>query len=430
LNSLLSCLIFSLAFSFLFIGSFSESVFAIEATIIEGSETISQYDAQLTEIVSYETTQSTNEQTIIPIIEILNVPKANNPSALLFLIPVLGFVLVKTFEADPNSKSFKRVASMSLLFTLVVWTFSVPSIVGTAYWGQQQAFAEESFSDIPLPFEYFEFDSIPEKYILRGNPEFVDSTNPSLLLNGDSFLRQKSFSTKNFEQLTISAWVKPDYNKGSPQFTVVSKEKSFSLAINKLYTPEKIATFSVYDGIKWHKIESKSIITEDWTHLAATFSDSSINLYVNGVLESSLNEIGAPFVVSLSSESDTVVGAYRSDKNGDISIQNKFAGNLDSVYVYDDYLNPSSIQQLYDQNRVSIAPKPIAKEPIDIVTEIVKVIEAIPNQFGFVPDGKEHHAQLTDEQFSEGFAVPKPEDKKKKPSSTEQTTTGGIARSV
>ena len=59
-----------------------------------------------------------------------------------------------------------------------------------------------------------------------------------------------------FKELTISAWVKPDYSNGSPEFTVVSKDNAFVLSINKLVSPEKVTKFSIFDGMKWHSVES------------------------------------------------------------------------------------------------------------------------------------------------------------------------------
>jgi len=65
--------------------------------------------------------------------------------------------------------------------------------------------------------------------------------------------------TNNIDGLTATAWVKPDYSSGSPfgyapEFTVLSKDKSFSLTINNNILSETTAKFSVFDGIKWTKV--------------------------------------------------------------------------------------------------------------------------------------------------------------------------------
>ncbi|WP_255492999.1 LamG domain-containing protein [Candidatus Nitrosotalea sp. TS] len=84
------------------------------------------------------------------------------------------------------------------------------------------------------------------------------------------------------------AWVKPDYTQGSPQFTIMSAEKQFVLSINNLDPPAKLATFSIFDGIKWDTVNSTVPIGGNWTNIAATFNGSSMSLYVNGTLQSSL----------------------------------------------------------------------------------------------------------------------------------------------
>src|SRR5579864_3949136 len=110
----------------------------------------------------------------------------------------------------------------------------------------------------------------------------------SLLLDGRGFVNQNITKTNSVSNLTLSAWVKPNYEKGSADFTVLSKEKAFVLTIHNIIPPNKIAAFSVFDGIMWHTVESKSVIPEQWTHLAATFNGSAISIYVNGVQENVL----------------------------------------------------------------------------------------------------------------------------------------------
>src|SRR6185312_351700 len=78
--------------------------------------------------------------------------------------------------------------------------------------------------------------------------------------------------TTNLRNLTISAWVKPDFSQGSSIFTIVSQENAFALAINNNMPPSKTPLFSIFDGIKWTSIQSNSTIPEQWTYLAATFN--------------------------------------------------------------------------------------------------------------------------------------------------------------
>jgi len=108
-----------------------------------------------------------------------------------------------------------------------------------------------------------------------------DGKNDHLVL--DSGLPSK------LNSFTASAWVKPDYSDGSAVFSVIGKSEAFQLSINNNLEPRKIATFSVFDGIKWYTVKSTSQIDEKWTHLAATFSDKYIQIYVDGVLENTFS---------------------------------------------------------------------------------------------------------------------------------------------
>ena len=62
------------------------------------------------------------------------------------------------------------------------------------------------------------------------------------------------------DELTVSAWVTPNYTAGSTEFTVLSRESSFNLALNKMVSPEQMAKFSVYDGITWSTITGSTPI--------------------------------------------------------------------------------------------------------------------------------------------------------------------------
>jgi len=81
--------------------------------------------------------------------------------------------------------------------------------------------------------------------------EGLNGTAVSLDGDFDYIETSSANSTTNISEMVISSWVKPDYSSGSAEFTVVSKAESFVLSINNIVTPEKIAKFSVFDGIKW-----------------------------------------------------------------------------------------------------------------------------------------------------------------------------------
>src|SRR3989442_2749782 len=193
-----------------------------------------------------------------------------------------------------------------------------------------------------------------------GDIELQKETNgTSLKLDGSGYLTQNINSTRNLSALTLSAWIKPDYSQGSPQFTVISKENTFLLAVNSIIPPSKIVVFSVFDGIKWQTVESNTAIPDEWTHLVATFTGSSIAIYVNGNLESTVKTSGVPTVAvngklttktvdSISSNADIVIGGYYNSLRA--TSNNKFSGLIKDVNLHDSLLTPSQILRIYEQN--------------------------------------------------------------------------------
>ena len=126
--------------------------------------------------------------------------------------------------------------------------------------------------------------------------------------------------------------------------------------------PTKTATFSVFDGIKWQTVISTTPIGENWTHVAATFNGTSISIYVNGRLQSTLQLKGIPTISvngklatktvnQISSDSDIVIGAYLNTLRGKAS--NEFSGSIENVNLYDSVLDQSQIANLYDNNILS-----------------------------------------------------------------------------
>ena len=186
----------------------------------------------------------------------------------------------------------------------------------------------------------------------------------ALELSGHGYMSQNMTSTDQISHFTLSTWVKPDYQKGSSEYTVLSKDRSFLLAINNYIPPKKVAIFSIYDGIQWHTVESTSQIPQDWTHLAATFNGTSIAIYVNGKQEASVpvSTIGISLsghletttIANLTSQADVIIGAQESVRAPQTTVQNLFGGQIDEVNVYDSLLDSSQIQNLYDQGVLSL----------------------------------------------------------------------------
>ena len=139
---------------------------------------------------------------------------------------------------------------------------------------------------VSLKFDELGFDTIS-----KGNAKITTDNQSRTLLElggqGDYLQLPNDGTTDKLPGLTVSALVKPNYAKGSSEFTIISKEKSFVLSINNKIGQTHVAKFAVFDGIKWNEVKSVSEIPEAWTHLTATFDGSSISIYINGEQEAS-----------------------------------------------------------------------------------------------------------------------------------------------
>src|SRR5579885_799446 len=214
-------------------------------------------------------------------------------SVLLILVPISGSVIICSGNTRIKSKSFFSLTFMIILVTSAVTT---PLSISGIY--MKQASAEEennntlnasgfsnstqlnlkNFSNSTQPLNFSGFENATQtntnSIITIPNATkswtFTDNNNgtnsvgevtiqnvenkSALSLQGNGYLTENLNSTRNLSHLTLSAWVKPDYSQGAPQFTIISAEKQFSLSVNNIVPPTKLATFSIFDGIKWNTI--------------------------------------------------------------------------------------------------------------------------------------------------------------------------------
>lgn len=184
----------------------------------------------------------------------------------------------------------------------------------------------------------------------------------ALRLSGIGYIEDIARPNNEFSKLSITAWVKPDYSSGSPQFTIVSKSGAFILGINNSVPPARSVFFSVFNGVQWSTIESQVAIPEEWTHIAATFDGSRVRLYVNGVTDSMQDIPGIQTVSEngqleesesiIKSDSNIVIGAYMENTRptSPIEPKNNYSGLIDVLNVYDTLLDPSQVLDIYSQS--------------------------------------------------------------------------------
>jgi hypothetical protein len=179
----------------------------------------------------------------------------------------------------------------------------------------------------------------------------------SMSFSGNGYTTKIIDSMDEVSQFTLSAWVKPDFSKGSTELTILSKENAFSLTITNHISPEHIVRFSVFDGIKWTMLESSSSIDEKWTHVAVSLDGPSISLFIDGKLEATRQIQGIPGmnsygyvsfqeVENISSDKTILIGAQESTKRGELKQKGFFSGQIDEVIIEADLFDEQKIQEL------------------------------------------------------------------------------------
>jgi len=267
----------------------------------------------------------------------------------------------------------------------------------------------------PSPADSLHFDTFDDvNFVLKGDALITNQENPSLKLNGfGDYLILDSSLTEKLSEFSISVWVKPDFKVGvSSTQSIVSESQAFDLSINNDKIDKNIATFSVYDGIKWHHVDSKSEIKDTWTHLAVTYSDETISIFVNGVEENSAKvdgsysltyTLGIPSQNSndyINFESTILIGAFNPHLREDGIAKNNFSGLIDDIGVYDISLSSTFVSEIYNKNRISTVNTPLIIKPVLQET-------GTPNEFGFVSSKYDSNDQKIESLAYQGYKMAK-----------------------
>ncbi len=267
------------------------------------------------------------------------------------------------------------------------------------------------FADVPSDSIHFD-DSDSVNFIMKGTNTIANQENTFLELNGiGDYMILESNLPEKLKELSISVWVKPDFKVGAPAtLSIVSQSHAFDLSINNDKIDKNFVTFSIYDGIKWHYVTSESEIKNTWTHLAATFSDETISIFVNGIQENSQKIDGDyslthQFGVStqnsfdyISSNSNVLVGAFTPLLREDGAVKNNFSGQIDDIMLYDAVLLPDQISTLYQNDRTS-------HNPVIQAIETISKKTGISNQYGFFTDLNSFNDQRLEALSSEGYKI-------------------------
>ncbi len=152
------------------------------------------------------------------------------------------------------------------------------------------------------------------------------------------------------EDMSISAWVKPQYNHNSA-YSVLSKDNSFNLRILNELEPNHRVEFSLFDGISWKTFTGTTIIDEHWNHVLVTVTDNKVRIYINGQPEIITFDEGVGYEANydeeiIFGESKYFVGATQTTIR-DTKISDKFVGHIGKLDLYTIPIDENQAELVY-----------------------------------------------------------------------------------
>ena len=144
------------------------------------------------------------------------------------------------------------------------------------------------------------------------------------------------------DNITISAWVKPD-ELSQNLYTVVGFQEAFNLKLEKSNQDYKISVHIKTSNGDWSSgFSNTDVILGKWNHIAASYDGNSVQLYLNGVADGSFVKTG-----NLITSGGLSIGSR--DINSEY-----FDGLIDDVQIWNKALSVSEIEdRMYhpiDQN--------------------------------------------------------------------------------
>lgn len=180
---------------------------------------------------------------------------------------------------------------------------------------------------------WYDFDGT--KYFTFGKTSNLAENHSISIASGDYLVGEFNLNL-NVDNFTISAWIKCAANASNR--TVMAKGEKLQIRLNttgniEVYiddavTPKYISNVVVDDG-KWH-------------HTTFVYHSGTILMYIDGVLDKSVQDIVHPSP----NFNNYAIGAVYIDKN---NIINPLLGEIDEVYVWDLALSQDQIRYLMNQ---------------------------------------------------------------------------------
>lgn len=182
-------------------------------------------------------------------------------------------------------------------------------------------------------YTWYNFDGT--KYFTFGKTSKLTENHAISIASGDFLVGEYELNL-SVDSFTISAWIKTSSNASTR--TLMSKGEKLQIRLNSFdqievmiddaTTPKYISDMTIGDG-KWHQ-------------LTFVYDSASIYLYIDGVLDKSVQDVVHPSP----NYNNYAIGALYIDKD---NVINPFLGEIDEVYVWDLALSENQIRYLMNQ---------------------------------------------------------------------------------
>jgi hypothetical protein len=221
---------------------------------------------------------------------------------------------------------------------------------------KKNSFDDDSTSKIPTkPKTYDDVikeskNKIPENSLFNLDNSQTYETS----INGPIIVEVNELN-QDISQVTLSAWINPDYEKSVSDMYVISKRDSLGLYVTNNDIHHVV--LSIFNGLNWITLESLNSVPEnEWSHIAVVINNDKIFLYLNGRLEVS-TDISSEYVIFQNfkilngdriniDDSDVIIGGAQSDYDDD-NIANIFWGDLGDVVIYNYAFTSEEVAKTY-----------------------------------------------------------------------------------
>ncbi|OGZ29244.1 MAG: hypothetical protein A2562_04295, partial [Candidatus Nealsonbacteria bacterium RIFOXYD1_FULL_39_11] len=200
----------------------------------------------------------------------------------------------------------------------------------------------------------------PNNGVLASDASYFNDSQKGNVLSLDGLTAGATVSNPNwnFNELTISSWIKPALLASGIDY-ILYAGGSYAMTF-RIRWDQANTQFIYGDGINSHYGNILDLPPAgQWSHRAVTFLDGVIEVYENGV---------------------SVGKANRTDLNsvslGDLQIGMNWEGLLDDVMVYNRALSGSEIQQIYNAQK----PSSIASEGLSGIASLLDAIQEAINR--------------------------------------------------